>query len=74
MKYTYRFLIPSGSPPFKTRIRFTRGRYSHTTAPTGAFCFRYAVFVTKTREIWVPVHDLTDKTRQAIAQLDTKGA
>jgi hypothetical protein len=68
MSYTYRYTIPSGSPPFKTIIRRTRGKYVRTTEPSGVFGFRYAVFQNRASEVWVPVHDLTPETKAAIAE------
>lgn len=66
MKYTYRYTEPSVIPPFKTRIRYTRGRYLRTTESTGVFGFRYAVFATRAREVWIPLHDLTPESKAAI--------
>ena len=70
MSYTYRFIPPSAKPPFRTVIRRTRGSYSHTTEPCGPIGFRYAVFRNRSSEVWVPVHDLTEESRAAIANAE----
>jgi hypothetical protein len=68
MKYTYRFIDPGViGPPFKKRIRFTRGKYLRTTQPMGPFEFRYAIFVNRSSEVMIPIHDLTDESKAAIA-------
>lgn len=69
-RYTYKWVEPSCTPPFKKSIRYTRGRYVCTTDPCGPFGFRYAVFRNKSSEVWVPVHDLTDETKVAIAKAE----
>jgi len=66
MRYTYNYVKPSATPPFKTRIRWTNGRFSHITDECGAFGFRYAVFLNRASEVWVPVHDLTPESRAII--------
>jgi hypothetical protein len=71
-KYTYWYLEPSDKPPFKKRKRFTRGRYIETTEPTGCFGFRYAIFHNRASDVWIPTFDLTDETREAIAQMESQ--
>ena len=64
--YTYFYVDPSDHPPFKKRVRFTRGKFVCITEPTGGFGFRYAVFANRASEVYVPVHDLTPETKCAI--------
>jgi hypothetical protein len=66
-RFTYKVVEPSTTPPFKTRIAYTRGQFVEITEPIGAFGFRYAVFRNRRSEVLVPVHDLTEETRRAIS-------
>jgi hypothetical protein len=72
MSYTYKFVNPRVFP-YKTTIRKTHGQYVETSQPMGSFGFRYAVFRTPYKFFYVPVHDLTEETKQAIAHADGKG-
>lgn len=71
MKYTYRYTHWDAEPkkPFRTTIRFTRGEFICITKPTGIFGFEYAIFQTRSREHWIPIHDLTPETKQAVADI-----
>lgn len=68
--YTYKHVEPSVRPPFKTKIRRTRGEFVKVTGPCGVYGFRYAIFKNRASEIWIPVHDLTTETK---ALLRAKG-
>jgi hypothetical protein len=68
MKYTYRWIEPSGKPPFKKRIRFTRGRFVGWTEPTGLANVRYAMFENRASRLYIPVYDLTPETKAAIGE------
>lgn len=68
-RYTYKYVEPSARPPFRSRIRFTRGQYVKTTEPCGPFGFRYAVFRNRRSEVLIPIHDLTPETKAAIAAI-----
>jgi hypothetical protein len=66
MSYTYFHIEPSAAPPLKKTIKRTRGKFHSITEKTGVFGFRYAVFVNRSSEVYVPVHDLTPETKQRI--------
>jgi len=63
--YTYKYVEP-GLPPYKTVIRHTRGKFSRVTEPMGPFNFRYAVFVNRMSEVFIPLHDLTTETHEQL--------
>lgn len=67
-KYTYRYVKPSTAPPFKSTIRFTRGRFIGWTSPMGLCNVPYAIFRTLTREILIPLYDVTKETMAKIGQ------
>lgn len=64
--YTYKFIPPSVTPPYKTVIRKTRGEFHRIEGPMGPFQFRYAVFRNRRSEVLVPLHDLTPETKARI--------
>jgi hypothetical protein len=66
MRYTYFYVEPSDKPPFKKRIRYTKGKFERITEPMGVFGFRYAMFRNTTNVVMAPIHDLTPETKQAI--------
>ena len=68
MSYTYRYLVPGATLPFRKIIRRTRGRFTRITEPTGTFGFRYAIFQNRAGEVWIPIHDLTNETKAAISE------
>ena len=70
MRFTYNYVEPSVTGPFKKRVRFTRGRYVKTTEPLGTFGFRYAIFRNRASEVLIPLHDLTPETKAALAAAD----
>lgn len=69
MRYTYFYIEPACKPPFRKRVRYTLGKFVRITGPMGCFGFRYALFRNRASEVLIPVHDLTDETREAISKL-----
>ena len=62
MRYTYKWVEPSASAPFKKRIRFTTGTFAGWTPPTGLLQVPYAIFRNKASEVLIPRYDLTPET------------
>ena len=65
MSYTY-YHVNTGLPPYRKTVRRTRGRFTRITDNIGDFGFRYAVFVNRSSELWIPLHDLTPGTKARI--------
>lgn len=70
-RYSFLFVEPSCTPPFKSIIRYTRGEYAGMTEPMGPFGFRYARFCNLSSDVLVPLHDLTPQTKAAIADIES---
>jgi hypothetical protein len=71
MSYTYKWIEPAVNPPFKKRIRRTRGAFVGWTQPTGICCVPYAIFRNRASEVLIPRYDLTAETLAAIGHPPT---
>lgn len=60
MKHTYKDFITG-------KTRFTRGKFTGFTNPTGPLDVRYATFQRQASSLFVPEYLLTKETKKAIA-------
>jgi len=66
--YTYKWIQPSCSPSWTTKIRSTRGTFAGWTGKTGLLKVHYAVFRNRRSELLIPIYDLTAETKERLGK------